>query len=333
MQCSWKLHLLFQNIGGREMTKRLKYQISLLVSLLFIFVICNFAVRGKLLTGTNIQTILSHAVFPVLTSYGLMFIFSGGLIDLSVGANILLSANIGALLGEQLGLGYPGLILGAVFCAVIAEQLAVQCTLSLHIPAWISGLGSALVLEAILAQWSTVVAAKANKLPTVKNLRALGQMPGMLILLFVAAVAAYIIFNRTTLGINLQAMGGNAHVSEVMGINIRKTLIGATVVGGIFVGLASVNNISFAGKLDCYTGLNSLNVIFKSLAATLLADSIQNIFTKPVGILISGVSVVALFNILTLLGVPSGNYQNIALGVVVIVCGILSHLNYKGVMK
>lgn len=122
-------------------------------------------------------------------------------------------------------------------------------------------------------------------------------------------------------------------MAEVMGINIRKTLIGATVVGGIFAGLAAANNISFAGKLDCYTGLNSLNVIFKPLAATLLADSIQNIFTKPIGILISGISVVALFNILTLLGVPSGNYQNIALGIVVIVCGILSHLNYKGVMK
>jgi len=52
-----------------------------------------------------------------------------------------------------------------------------------------------------------------------------------------------------------------------------------------------------------------------------------------VGILISGISVVALFNILTLFGVPSGTYQNIALGIVVILCGILSHLNDKGVVK
>ena len=161
----------------------------------------------------------------------------------------------------------------------------------------------------------------------------MGQMPGMLILLIIAFVAAYIIFNRTTLGINLQAMGGNSQVAQVMGIKAKKTLIGATVVGGIFVGLAAVNHISFAGKLDCSSGLNSLNIIFKSLAATLLADSIQNIVTKPVGILISGISVVALFNILTLFGVPSGTYQNIALGIVVILCGILSHLNDKGVVK
>ncbi len=315
------------------MTKRLKYQIGLLAGLAVIFVVCHFATGGKLLRVANIQTILSHAVFPVLASFGLMFIFSGGLIDLSVGANIVLSANVGALLGETLGLGYPGLIGGAVLCAVAAEQLAVQSTLTLHIPAWISGLGSALILEAILAQWSTMAAASANKLPSIKTYRALGQMPGMLILLVLAAIAAYIIFNRTTLGIDLQAMGGNAHVAEVMGINTKKTLILATMVGAVFVGLAAANDISFARKIDCYTGLNSLNVIFKSLAATLLADSIQNIFTKPIGILISGISVVALFNILTLLGVPSGTFQNIALGAVIIICGVLAHLNYKGVVK
>lgn len=315
------------------MNKRTKSQISLIVGLIVVFVICNFVVGGKLFRVTNITAILSHAVFPVLTAYGLMFIFSGGLIDLSVGANILLSANVGALLGERLGLGYPGMILGCVLCAVIAEQLSVQCSISLHIPAWISGLGSALILEAILAQWSTLEATRSEKLPNVINYRAFGRMPGMFILLAIGVVVAYIIFNKTTLGINLQAMGGNSSVAKVMGINPRKTLMGATIVGGIFIGLAALNNISFAGKLDCSSGLNSLNVIFKSLAATLLADSIANIFTKPVGILLSGFSVVALFNILTLMGVPSGNYQNIALGVVVIICGILSNIGRKGGVK
>lgn len=110
-------------------------------------------------------------------------------------------------------------------------------------------------------------------------------------------------------------------------------MILATIVGGIFVGFAAVNDISFAGKLDCTSGLSSLNIIFKSLAATLLADSIANIFSKPFGILLSSMAVAALFNILTLFGVPSGTGQNICLGAVVIFCGILSHLNCKEVIK
>lgn len=315
------------------MSKKTKSQITLLGGVLVILIVCNVLVGGKLLSFNNIRTILSNSVFPVFASFGLCFIFTGGLIDLSVGANILLSANVGAFLAESLGLGYPGLIIGSVLCAIVAEQLCVQCSLTLHIPAWISGLGSALILEAILAQWSASLAAQSNKLPNLSTYRALGKMPVMAIVMLAGFVVAYIIFNKTTLGINLQAIGGNASVAELMGVKVKKTIMSATVVGGIFIGFAAITNISFTGKLDCSSGLNSLNIIFKSLAATLLADSIQNIFTKPVGILFSGIAVVALFNILTLFGVPSGTYQNIALGFVVIFCGVLSHWNHRGVVK
>ena len=316
-----------------SMSKRTKYQIAFIAGVLVILIICNALVGGKLLSFRNIRTIISNSVFPVFTAFGLCFIFTGGLIDLSVGANILLSANFGAFLAESMGLGYPGLILGGILCAVVCEQLCVQWSLTLHIPAWISGLGSALILEAILAQWSAVLASKSQKLPNLTTYRALGKMPTMGIVLLIGFIAAYIIFNKTSLGINLQAIGGNAAVAEVMGVKVKKTILLATVVGGIFAGCAAITNISFTGKLDCSSGLNSLSTIFKALAATLLADSIQNIFTKPVGILLSGIAVVALFNILTLFGVPSGTYQNIVLGFVVIFCGILSHLRDRGVVK
>lgn len=315
------------------MSKRTKSQIMLLGFTLLLLIICNIFVGGKLFSFNNLRTIVTNAVFPVFTAFGLCFIFTGGLIDLSVGANILLSANVGAFLAEGLGLGYPGLIFGSVACAIVAEQLCVQCALTLKIPAWIAGLGSALILEALLAQWSSVAASQANKLPNLVNYRIFGRMPAMAIVLAAGFCAAWIIFNKTTLGINLQAIGGNSEVAGIMGIRARRTIMWATVIGAVFIGFAAISNISYSGKLDCSSGLNSLSIIFKALAATLLADSIQNIFSKPVGILFSGIAVVALFNILTLFGVPSGTFQNIALGIVVIFCGVLSHWNFKGVVK
>lgn len=300
--------------------------------LLLVLVICHFMTGGKLLSVRNMTTILSNSVFPIFTAFGLCFIFSGGLIDLSVGANVLLSANFGAFLAENLGLGYPGLIIGAILCAVVAGQLPVQCSITLHIPAWISGLGSALILEAILSQWSTVLTSNSSKLPNL-TLKALGEMPGKAVILVFGFLLAYVLFNKTSLGINLQACGSNGAVAEVMGINRKKTIFLATIVGGVFIGMASVMHISTAGRLDCASGLNSLNIIFRSLAATLLADSIENIFTKPVGIFLSGIAVIALFNILTLFGVPSGTWQNVSLGVVVILCGILSHWKDRRVVK
>lgn len=316
------------------MTKRLKSQLILLGAAVVIMTICNVASGGRLLTGKNITTIMMHAVFPTLAAWGMCFIFSGGLIDLSVGANILLSANVGALLACNLGWGYPGLIIGSVLCAVLCTEFTTHCAITLGIPAWIAGLGGALVLEAVLSQWSIVVAGKyAEKLPVMNAYRGLGKMPGAIILLVIGLIAAYLIFNKTTLGIHLQAVGANSHIAETMGINIRKTMIQATVIGGIFIGFASINAISSSGQMTSISGLNSLSTISKSLSATLLANSIVNIFTKPIGILLSSIVVAAMFNILTLFGVPSGTGQNICLAIVIVACGVLSNLKYRGVVK
>ena len=317
-----------------SVTKRLKSQLGLLGGLVLVLLICHFSSGGRLLTPNNLRTILSSAVFPIFTAWGLCFIFSSGLIDLSIGANILLSANVGAYLAIQLGFGYMGLILGSVICSILCVQFSTHCSITLKIPSWISGLGVALILEAILAQWANVLATEfAEKLPTMKLYRDLGKMPGMFYLLIGGLLVSWFIFNKTNLGINLQAVGGNAQIAQTKGINLRKTMIGATLVGGVFIGLASIVNISFSGKLDCASGLNSLNVIFKALAATLLADSIYTIFSKPIGILLSGFFVTALFNILTLFKIPSGTWQNVCLGLMVILCGVLSHLRHKGVVK
>jgi ribose transport system permease protein len=64
-----------------------------------------------------------------------------------------------------------------------------------------------------------------------------------------------------------------------------------------------------------------------------LSGSIASILSPPVGILVSSFFVVSIFNVLTMLGVPSGTGQDIFLGVIVVVCGILSHLRHKGVVK
>ena len=79
--------------------------------------------------------------------------------------------------------------------------------------------------------------------------------------------------------------------------------------------------------------MGSLSGIFKALAITLIAGSFSRIFNDIVGVLIGSVIVAGLFNVLTLLGVPSGTGQDICLAAVVLLCGILSSWGYKGVVK
>lgn len=313
--------------------KKIKAQILLLCAFLAVFLICNLIFKGKLLKPDNMKTIVSHAIFPIFTAWGMSFIFTTGIIDLSIGANILLSANIGAYCAETLKMGYIGLFLGTIVTSVIIEHLCVRCSQTLRIPAWISGIGAALIVEAILSQWATVLTGMGGKLPILKNYKMFGRMPAMAVLMLAGLAAAYFLFEKTKIGINLHAIGGNSSVAEVMGINTKRTIFISTMIGGIFIGLAALVQISFSGKLLSTSGLGSLNTIFKALATVLLAESIQNIVPTPIGIVFSGIAITGMFNILTLFGVPSGTWQQFTLGIVVVICGILSHLKEKEVVK
>jgi ribose transport system permease protein len=79
--------------------------------------------------------------------------------------------------------------------------------------------------------------------------------------------------------------------------------------------------------------LQSITTIFTPLAAYLLAKALENVFNIIIGAVISAVLITSIFNVLTLLGVPSGTWQQVVMGGSVIACGILSQRRYEGVVK
>lgn len=310
-----------------------KKQIIVIATLVVLFVLLNFLAGGTLITLRNLRTIFVHSIFHALTAWGLCFIFTTGLCDLSIGAIVLLAANVGGHLGENLGLGYPGMILGSVVVAIVCEHLCTRSSIQLGIPSWISGLGCALIFESVLSIWANAIAGNGQQLPRIKVFTALGDLPGMTALWVIGFIAAYLLFNYSTIGLNLRAIGANESVATAMGIKKNKTIYIATLIGAIFIGVAAVVQISYSGFLSAKTGLNSLSSIFKGLAALLLAQSFEDTFSMPVGIAISSVVIMSIFNVLTIFGVPSGTGQEICLGAIVILCGVLSHLHHKGVVK
>lgn len=309
-------------------------QVVVIAIVALAFVISNLFVGGKLLTTTNILNILSHAIYPAIVAWGMMFIFSSGIVDLSIGATIILSAGVGALLVTDYGLGYPGLIIVTIAVAVACEMLSVSCAVYLKIPSWIAGLGLALGYEAIWSIFATARSKTAgSNLVYLKEARALGKEPLIYIVAILVFIAAYLLFNRSSLGLNIQAIGGNSWVAKAMGICEKKNVMLGALVGAVFIGIAAIVQVSYVGKFAPQSGLGSLSGIFKALATVLLAGSVSRIFSQPVGILLGAIVVMGLFNVLTIMGVPSGTGQEICLGVTVIVCGILSNLHNRRVVK
>ena len=60
----------------------------------------------------------------------------------------------------------------------------------------------------------------------------------LLIYAAIASVIMWIIWNKTTLGKNIYAVGGNPEAAKVSGVNVAKTLVIVYVIAGAFYGFA-----------------------------------------------------------------------------------------------
>ncbi|NLT14456.1 MAG: ABC transporter permease [Clostridiales bacterium] len=304
----------------------------LLAGIIVLSVLFNFIAGGKFLEPSNIKLIISYTVWPTFVSWGLCFLFACGYTDLSVGSILVLGSFATTIFGNWLG--YPGVILGGVLTGTLAVFINFNVFAFTNIPSWIAGISLAMIYEAI-AIFLKVNKTTSNLIYTdmPDGLRHLGNLPWSLILAVIGFVAVYLLYNRTSVGLNIRALGGNIDVAKALGINVLRTLLMVGIISGIFIGFASVVQQSFAGRTTIATGLTSIYVIFRPLAIVLLAQILQKRLNIIIAVPICAVIIFAVFNLLTLLGIPSGTLQEALLGGFLIVFGILGQRGYKGVIK
>ena len=292
----------------------------------------NFVTGGDFLERTNVTVIISHIVWPTFVAWGICFLFACGYTDLSIGAIIVLGSFATCIFGNWYG--YPGVMLGGLIVGTLLTFLNFNVFAFTEIPSWIAGISLAMIYEAV-AVFLKVGKSTADLIYAEidKSLRILGRLPWIIILLAAGFVAAYIIYNRTTVGLNIRAIGGNKEVAKALGINIVKTLLWVGLISGIFIGIASIVQESVAGRTTVRTGLTSIYVVFQPLAIVLLAQILQKRINIIIAVPICAVLIYAVFNLLTILGVPSGTLQEAFLGAFLILFGIIGQRGYKGVVK
>lgn len=185
---------------------------------------------------------------------GFYFVMVMGMFDFSIGANIMLSAIIGCVFASRFGLGYFGLVFGCVLSGLCVGLINGLFYIKLRIPSMIVTTGLALIYEALA---NFIGGAVAQTLPS--DLRGFGQMPGDIILAFVAFALAYIILNYTKIGTYTYAIGSNEFVAKNMGINVNKYKVLAFVISGGFLGLMSILTISYGSSMVAVTGMQSMS--------------------------------------------------------------------------
>ena len=322
---------------------------GLYIAIILVFIalcIVTPVVKGTpLLTYNNVLNILQQAsprMFLALGVAGLILLTGT---DLSIGrmvgmgmttATIIMhqGINTGAVFGHVFD--FTGLPSGAkvlfalVMCIILCTcftSIAGFFTAKFKMHPFISTMANMLMIFGLVTYATKVVSFGAIE-PTIPNM-IIPKVNGFptIILWAVAAVAiVWFIWNKTTFGKNLYAVGGNPEAAAVSGISVFKVTIGAFILAGILYG--------FGSWLECARMVGSGSAAYgqgwetDAIAACVVGGvSFTGGIGKISGVVVGVMIFTALTYSLTILGIDT-NLQFVFSGIIILVAVTLDCLKY-----
>ena len=154
----------------------------------------------------------------------------------------------------------------------------------------------------------------------------LNGFPTIILWAVAAVVIVWFIWNKTTFGKNLYAVGGNAEAAAVSGISVFKVTVGAFILAGILYG--------FGSWLECIRMVGSGSAAYgqgwetDAIAACVVGGvSFTGGIGKISGVVVGVLIFTALTYSLTILGIDT-NLQFIFSGIIILVAVTLDCLKY-----
>ena len=322
---------------------------GLYIAIIIIFIglcIATPIIKGvPLLTVNNILNILSQASPRMFLALGVAGLILLAGTDLSIGrmvgmgmtaATIIMhnGPNTGSVFGKVFDFtGMP--ILGRVFLALIV--CIVLCTIFTTIAGFftakfkmhpfISTMANMLVIFGLVT-YSTKGVSFGGIDGTIPAMiiPKLGKFPTIILWAAAAVIGVWFIWNKTTFGKNLYAVGGNPEAASVSGISVFKVTVGAFIMAGVLYG--------FGSWLECIRMIGSGSAAYgqgwemDAIAACVVGGiSFTGGIGKISGVVVGVFIFTALTYSLTTLGIDT-NLQFVFSGIIILVAVMLDCLKY-----
>lgn len=164
--------------------------------------------------------------------------------EMNILVGLLAAVLVGALFGLFNGFGVAKLKLHA-FIATLGTQLIAYSLLQAFISASPWG---AQPLSGFKESYRNLVVGRLN----------LGfvEIPYLVIYSLLACIIMWIVWNKTELGKNMYAIGGNPEAAQVSGINVERNIIYLFIIAGIMYGIAGFLEAPRIGNANIDTGTN-----------------------------------------------------------------------------
>ena len=344
-----KMAQRYENYKYTFNTAQFLYKNGLYIVIILIFIalciITPIVKNTQLFTVTNILNILQQAsprMFLALGVAGLILLTGT---DLSVGrmvgmgmvtATIIMhnGINTGGVFGHIFDFSNMGTIPKALLalgvCIILTTVFAMiagffMARFKMH--PFISTMANMLIIFGLVTYATKGVSFGAID-PAIPNIfiPKAGRFPMIILWAIIAVVVVWFIWNKTTFGKNLYAVGGNPEAATVSGISVFKVTMGAFIMAGILYG--------FGSWLECLRMVGSGSAAYgqgwdMDAIAACVVGGVS--FTGGIGKISGVVTGVLIFTSLTysltILGIDT-NLQFIFEGIIILAAVTLDCLKY-----
>lgn len=203
----------------------------------------------------NLSNILMQNAYIVVISMGIMFLLITGAMDLALGYEIALVGIAGAMLMVNAGVSGGVAIIATIVLAVLLQILNTFISQLIRVPPLLTTLGTMTIYQGVAYTISNAEVFKGFGESYLYLGR--GSIFGIDVPLVIAVVVMLIcalILNKTYLGKNILAVGGNEQAAKLSGINVIKTKYLVAVITGICVGIGSIMMFARLGSAQASYG-------------------------------------------------------------------------------
>lgn len=294
---------------------------AVLVALLIFFSLAS----PQFAQWSNIVNILQATAVNGVLGVACTFVIISGGIDLSVGTLMtfcaVMTGVVLTFMGMPLGFGIAtALAVGAAAGAVSGLVIA-----KLKIPPFIATLGMMLILKGLSLIISGVKPIYFNDTPSftlisgqssITSIFPSIEIPNSVFILFVVAIVASIILNRSILGRYIFALGSNEEAARLSGVNTDFWKVVTYALGGLICGIAG---LIIASRLNSAQPSLGQGYELDAIAAAVIGGtSLSGGRGSILGTIIGAFIMSVLINGLRILSVAE-HWQNVVTGFIIIV--------------
>jgi methyl-galactoside transport system permease protein len=228
------------------------------IYIVLVILIVAIAIKDpRFISIRSMRDILIQSSTRVIIALGAAFIILTGGADLSSGRVVGFSAVVSASMlqsAEYSNKFYPNLaalpliipILIAIIIGVIVGCINGYIVSRFKVPAFIATLGTMVIVYGANSIYFNL---PPNNSQPIGGLRSdfskLGTgsflgVPYVILIAIAVIIVIYVILNKTKLGKNLYAIGGNQDAAIVSGINVKRNIMALYIIAGTLYGIAGV---------------------------------------------------------------------------------------------